>query len=131
MSLIKCLRPSTIRKWLLGEPIPPEIQVPATLEECFAWLDANLGDEDRAAIKSGTDMLHFSLGRFLRNNWGLWSKESTLYKWFRDVGIWHADDMSGIIIESYRRKLNGEPLDLLGQVKYYQDYWAANGGQPA
>lgn len=67
--------------------------------------------------------LHHSLGRHIRNEWGLW-KGSALQKWFRARGIWHADDMSGIIIASYWRQQHGVSVDLQGQIHRYQAYWA-------
>jgi hypothetical protein len=59
---------------------------------------------------------------WLRNNWGLW-KGSRLSKWFNEKGIQAPDDMSGIILDSFWRHLNGKPLKLDEQIKYYQDYW--------
>jgi hypothetical protein len=46
-----------------------------------------------------------------------------LAKWFNRHGIVHPDDMSGIILTSYWRRLNGKPIALASQVKYFQDYW--------
>jgi hypothetical protein len=37
--------------------------------------------------------------------------------------IRHPDDMSGIILDSFCRHLNGNPIKLDEQVKHYQDYW--------
>jgi uncharacterized C2H2 Zn-finger protein len=58
----------------------------------------------------------------MRNNWQLWGG-SRLSKYFNDKGIYHPDDMSGIILDSYHRNLNGQEIKLDEQVKYYQDYW--------
>ena len=35
--------------------------------------------------------------------------------------------MSGIILNSYQRKLKGEDIKLEEQLKYYQDYWRKSG----
>lgn len=35
--------------------------------------------------------------------------------------------MSGIILESLKRKFCGEDIDLDGQIKFYQDYWDKRG----
>lgn len=67
--------------------------------------------------------LHFTTGRYIRNIWSLWSEESPLYKYFKNLGIFHADDMSGIILTSVHRKMNNKPIKLEEQIKYYQDYW--------
>ena len=63
----------------------------------------------------------------MRNNWGLWGG-SRLSKYFNKIGIYHPDDMSAIILESYRRNLQGEAIDLESQVDFYQEYWAKHGG---
>lgn len=77
--------------------------------------------EDEAVIKH-----HHGTGTNIRNHWGLWDEKSTLNKYFNSIGIHHADDMSSIILTTFHRKLLGVPIDLEGQVKYYQDFWAKN-----
>ena len=76
-------------------------------------------------------MVHHAGGMNMRNSWNLWDNKSPMAKWFHSIGIWHADDMSGIIFDSLHRKLNNEPLDLEGQVKVYHDYWRGLGQDPA
>lgn len=44
-----------------------------------------------------------------------------------EMGIFHPDDMSAIILDSYQRKLKGEEIKIEEQLKYYQDYWKENG----
>lgn len=61
-------------------------------------------------------------GRWIRNEWGLWAGGS-LAQWFWNIEIYHADDMSGIIIDSYDRIVKGEPIDLPGQVQVYHKHW--------
>jgi len=65
---------------------------------------------------------HFGLGMWIRNNWGFWKGEE-LSKYFNSIGIYHPDDMSGIILTSYYRELHGQEWKVDEQVKYYQDYW--------
>jgi hypothetical protein len=83
------------------------------------------------------DQHHFS-GQSMRNNWFLWwnaghkydswpLNEPPIVAYFRSIGIAHADDMSSIILKSAYRKHNNKPIDLEGQVKYYQDFWKENG----
>ncbi len=100
---------------------------PKNLEECIAIflkqtpkkdLDSWKTKDEETAVAS----LHFPCGMSLRNGWGLWGKND-LTKFFNKLGIYHADDMSGIIYTSLHRRLNDKYLDLPGQVKYYQDYW--------
>ena len=70
--------------------------------------------------------VHHSGGMSMRNNLGFWQEDSEWHKWFKERGIWHADDMSGIVFDSFHRKLNDKPIDFEGQVKYYQEYWEKN-----
>jgi len=70
-----------------------------------------------------TCSLHHSLGRWIRNNWKLWDEEGALYKWFKERGIEHADDMSGIILTSYYRSTHGLSIELDEQIEVYKKYW--------
>jgi hypothetical protein len=102
--------------------------IPKNLEECFQWLDEFLNDKEYMFELTENSMVvesHHGLGQSLRNNWKLWEK-SPLTEFFGKLGIFHADDMSGIIIRSYYRKSTGKPIDLEEQIKEYQDYWKEN-----
>ena len=107
-------------------PTKEEQYIPTDLDDCFRQLEKILKPKDLDQIKSGTekDMIkyHFGLGMWLRNNWGLWAG-SRLAKWFNEQGIFHPDDMSGVILDSFWRHLNKKPIDLEGQVKHYQEFW--------
>ncbi|HVP78597.1 MAG TPA: DUF6794 domain-containing protein [Thermodesulfobacteriota bacterium] len=102
------------------------VYIPANLDDCFAELKRVLKPEDIEKMKTGAEkemiQYHFGLGTWIRNNWSLW-KESRLTKWFNHKGIYHPDDMSGIIIISFWRHLNSKPIGFDEQVKFYQDYW--------
>jgi len=106
--------------------------VPISLEEAFDILNAMMeedpegGEQFKKADDQGEDvtyLYHNSLGRWLRNNWGLWKREGPLYEWFVCLGLHHPDDMSGLILTSFWRHLNGKPLDIDSQVASYQKYW--------
>jgi len=73
--------------------------------------------------KCGSTSFHHTTGRAIRNDWGLWDPNSTLNNSFKAIGIFHPDDMSGIILESAYRILKGLPVNLRGQVKRYNKYW--------
>lgn len=90
----------------------PQVYIPKDLEDCMRQLDSMLSAEDKAYIQNGGNV-HFSLGMWMRNNWGLWGG-SRLQQYFIDNGIHHPDDMSGVILECYVMHLNGE------KVKYKQ-----------
>jgi hypothetical protein len=104
-------------------------KLPANLDEALIQLEQVLNEEDLNYIRSSTtedamNIFHFSLGMSIRNNWRLW-KDGALKNWFNIIGIQHADDMSGIILTSFWRKLHNKPIDVDSQVKAYQGYWAA------
>ena len=107
------------------------MKTPTTLKECFNelkrtnskkaledWIDK---EEDKACNE-----IHFTTGMKIRNDWGLWGKNK-LTKWFNSIGIYHADDMSSIILTSFHRVLNRTPMDIKAQIKYYIDYWKQEG----
>ena len=104
--------------------------IPKDLEDCFVQLKKLFSVADLAQVKiAGTQVIarfHFTWGKQLRNMWGLWN-DSRLAKWFNERGIYHADDMSGIIMHSFWRRLNDMPLELEDQILSYQNYWAERG----
>ncbi len=111
------------------EPAPKEEKkeayIPKDLDDCFRELDKNLRPEDIDKIRKGEIQaidMHFGLGMGLRNGWGLWGG-SRLAKYFNEMGIFHPDDMSGIILDSYVRYLRNEPLRVDEQVAHYKRYW--------
>lgn len=105
-----------------GKKSEQAIYIPKDLEDCFGELKKILKPQDVEKMKAGPeddlDMYHHGLGTWLRNNWGLW-EGSRLSAWFNRHGIEHPDNMSGIILTSFWRHLNGQPIGLEAQLKYY------------
>lgn len=103
-----------------------EIYIPQNLEDCFSELKKEMSKSELRAFKNKKENklaeYHFSLGRWIRNRWGLWNG-SRLAVYFNGLGIQHPDDMSGIITDSFWRHLNGRPVELETQINYYQKYW--------
>jgi hypothetical protein len=103
---------------------------PSNLEEAFEVLKDDLAPNEQIEImnmpKEKLCRLHSNLGRWIRNNWKLW-QDGPMKIYFNNLGIHHADDMSGIIIESFWHHLRNEPLDLDNQVNYYQEFWKSKG----
>ncbi len=101
--------------------------IPKDLEDCFKQIDSFWSDSLKTEIKTWTEdefsgRAHMGFGMWMRNNWQLWGG-SRLSKYFNEMGIYHPDDMSGIILTSYHRRLTGNEIKLEEQIKYYQDYW--------
>lgn len=115
---------------------------PNDLEEAITFLLEAQDEESLEFIKSVDEeefcaRAHHTTGRYLRNSWHLWwneemakqyphtmpSKKPNLVEFFNNLGITHADDMSGIIITSTYRQVHNVPRDLDIQVQKYKDYW--------
>ena len=86
------------------------VYIPRNLEECFHVLDTMLHPSDRNTIKAesrdGMSKYHFSLGLWMRNNWGLWGG-SRLQTYLYRRGLHHPDDMSGEVLRFYNDYLWG------------------------
>jgi hypothetical protein len=106
-----------------------KIYVPTNLEDAFIELKKMLSPELLKEIKEGSEQnmiqYHMSLGLWMRNNWSLWAG-SRLGEYFNGIGIFHPDDMSGIVLQSFWRHLNARPIRLEEQVAYYQRFWKVN-----
>ena len=116
---------------------PKKVTVPESIDGCFEVLkkDSKLVEmyenhKQPKKCKSPLDEiptgLHFGLGTWIRNNWGLWSKKGSLYTYFKGLGVWHADDMSGIILVSFGRHLRNQSLRVPEQVECYKKFWGDN-----
>ena len=102
------------------------VYIPKDLEDCFKQIDSFWADSTKTEIKQWTEeefcrRAHFGFGMWMRNNWGLW-RGSRLSKCFNEMGIFHPDDMSGIILTSYHRYLTEKEIKLEEQIKHYQEY---------
>lgn len=123
----------------------PLDRLPTTLDEAVDTLIAGLDDKDREQLdklfkekKKTTTVItviiegepieipadtHFTVGRFLRNNWNLW-EDSPISRWFiRNLKLAHADDMSGILLEAFEAKYLGKEYDPSKTVAWYRKHW--------
>ena len=77
--------------------------IPKNLDECPVELDKLIGEEMRNEVRSADNVIkfHMSLGMWIRNNWGLWSG-SRLQIYFQENGTHHPDEMSSIILSTYK-----------------------------
>lgn len=76
------------------------------LQECFVCLDNEISNEDKEYIKEHDAIeFHHTLGRWIRNTFCLWNKESGLKSELLEKGLTHPDDMSNYIIEEYQKHL--------------------------
>ncbi len=72
---------------------------------------------------------HHGFGTKIRNEW-LWDteKQPLLIKFFKELGIHHADDMSGLIIKALWYSLNKKEFDLKKETKSYIEFWKKQTG---
>jgi hypothetical protein len=110
---------------IIDGPSLDELPIPEDLNEAIEVLtnDENIKSAWEYTEDEFLGFTHHGFGTGLRNGWGLWRRESILTKWFNEKGIYHADDMSGIILTSFHRSANNIPIDLEGQIKQYREYW--------
>lgn len=99
-------------------------KVPKNLNEAIEMLtEAIESEEERERLKDYNG-LHFGLGGKLRNIWSLWERETILVQWFKaNLGLIHADDISGIILKALSSSLKGEEFDAKVNAQVYIDYW--------
>jgi hypothetical protein len=98
------LKPTLDPKSKTGFYIPKDLK--DAMRELDRMLSKSIKNKMMFSSERGLLEYHFGLGMWLRNNWGLWH-ESSLAKYFSKAGVKQPDDMSGIIINCYRRHLNG------------------------
>lgn len=106
------------------------VYIPKNLDETFTELSKLINAKNKSNFlkndeKEFLSSQHFGLGKYIRNEWGLW-KKSRLYLWFKEKGITHPDDISAIILKHYYRKNNKNEFSLENEIIYYQEYWNKN-----
>ena len=72
---------------------------------------------------------HHTVGRGLRNDIPLWG-ESDVAEEFKSIGIWHADDMSDVLLTAVHRICNHKKVDITGLRKKYHAHWEKMGLDP-
>lgn len=96
------------------------VYIPKDLSDALAQLSKLVDRESKAKFKSVPEeeaihKLHFSLGRWITLNWGFY-EGSRLSHALRQMGVYHPEDMAGLIIRSFHRSLNQRPIDVKGQI---------------
>jgi len=87
-----------------------EVPVPKTVDEAVKTLAKILSKEDRDyLLENGAISMHHSLGRWIRNEWGLWTGSELKNELMNmNKGLNHPDDMSNYIIEEFIKYWNNK-----------------------
>jgi len=122
-----------------------EEHVPNTLDEAIEILTEYFKDhisEIRNMSESEfSGSVHMGAGMGIRNAWNLWwydghpydgdggwpEEKPKLTEYFNSIGIYHGDDLSGIIMSSFYRSVAGKNRDLEGQLEIYSKHWKEQG----
>ena len=112
----------------------PVAVVPETLDEAHLELERRLPKRVIAkidAMKTEDEMIdyHMGLGMWMRNTWGLWGN-SPLATHMRSYGFTHADDMSGVILETFWCKRHGKGFRLKERADSFAAGWKARSPPP-
>ncbi|WP_303923383.1 DUF6794 domain-containing protein [Draconibacterium sediminis] len=100
------------------------VYIPKDLDDCFNQLDKFWNDSIKTEVSNMSEdefigSSHFGIGLWIRNNWRLWGG-SRLSKYFNELGITHPDNMSGIVLTAYYRKLKNQDIELRKLIDYYK-----------
>jgi hypothetical protein len=101
------------------------VYIPKDLADAFQQLNQKTDEDSRKKFRGMSEedarhKLHFSLGRWIINNWGFYGG-SRLSKYLNEIGIFNPDDMARFIILTYHRELNNKPLGVKELVEEFQE----------
>lgn len=95
-----------------------------SMEDVLEYLNAYKGEQDFLVAT------HHDLGRWVRNNYGLWEgcaaapvKDAPLYYWYYERGLVHPDDMSACLLKQLHAVFHKNDFNLDNEVKFYKRYW--------
>lgn len=96
------------------------VYIPKDLGDAFGQLNGLTSQSSKQVFKNAPEKmavkkLHFSLGRWIIHNWGFY-EGSRLSHHIKQLGVTHPDQQAKLIIRSYHRYLNKQPLEVEQQV---------------
>lgn len=102
--------------------------VPENLNQAIAYFNCSWSTTNKTKFKQLTEAqmmtrCHLGIDMWLRNSWGLWKRDSKIYKHFDSLGVKHPEDISSIILRSYHRYLNKQDIRLKQQIAQIKQYW--------
>lgn len=99
------------------------------------WVNEQIDRMDDESRKNILDMenssemncLGFSVGMGIRNYYGLWHKNGLTRYFNRALGVYHADDMSAILLEALWHRVHNQPYDPAPSVERFREHWTSMG----
>lgn len=90
------------------------VYIPVDLEDAFSELNRLSDPAGLVQFKASPEdsirrKLHFGLGRWMMVNWGL-EEGSRISHYLKQRGVSHPDDMVEVIIITWHRRLNQQPI---------------------
>jgi hypothetical protein len=105
--------------------VPDDADIEWWINDQISFMDEK-SKQNILEVKSQQAMSRFN-GMGIRNYYGLWQKNG-LTKYFNEqLGVWHADDMSGILLEALWHRVHGTIYDPFPTVERYKTHWAKSG----
>jgi hypothetical protein len=104
-----------------------EVKIPKTVKETVYLVVEELDTESIKYIyddKNSPWSLHHTIGRRIRNAWGLWSPYTELKEdAATNYGIAHPDDITGLLLEWVWAVVRNEDFDPQEECLKYIKYW--------
>ncbi len=100
------------------------VYIPKDIDEAIVELDKKTSPESRIKFQAAGEFeaiakLHYSLGRWIRYNWGFHGG-SRLTLFLNSKGAYHPDEMSWMVMLSYHRHLNKRERNLPEQLEMFK-----------
>lgn len=99
-----------------GVAIPRDLE--AALDELDRVVPAGWKEGFRALPEEAHREAEADLGRWIKANWGLY-QDTLLTRWFQNAGVFLPDEMGGVTLLAFWRRLNGAPYPLEGLLASY------------
>ncbi len=96
------------------------VYIPKDLSDALIQLNKLAEPESKEKFKNASEdeavnKLHFSLGRWIALNWGFY-EGSRLSHSLKGMGVHHPEDMARLLIRSFHRSLNKNPIAMKEQL---------------
>ena len=120
----------------LQENLPVSLE--DAIEKLKLFFSKHLVEIENMSEEEFLSSTHFFSGMQIRNAWQLWWSENHGYKewttekpllnkWFNSIDIYHADDMSSILLTCLYRNIHNLPYNVDSQLIKFKAHWTEAG----